>query len=182
MTKLQQYLTSMRNNQELMVSKLTSSQTLLYFIIIILVGEIFYLVNELNQFREDNTKLGIITDNLRHEVEKLKQADISLTEKDPSSSIPWKKIGVAVVVVSSAVAAVFFLLYLGNNGIDPKTALEFTDSLGRVARSDTAGVINTVGTTAKVQMEGITGSFQILSEHLKTIDLKIAQVMHQITL
>ena len=116
MTKFQQYLANMWSKQELLFLKLNSGPTFLYLIIILLfVGEIFYLVNELSEFKEDYEKLITIADNLYLEVENLKQVGIPVTHETPTSKVPWGSI-----VFVSIIAFTFLLGFYGG-GIDPKT-------------------------------------------------------------
>ena len=144
MTKFQQYLANMWSKQELLFLKLNSGPTFLYLIIILLfVGEIFYLVNELSEFKEDYEKLITIADNLYLEVENLKQVGIPVTHEIPPSKVHW-----GPIVIICACVTLVFLLFGGVPGDG------FTPSSDMVARVNDLGL--KIGENSLVVIENIT--------------------------
>ena len=181
MTKLQQYLTNMRAKQESFFFKLNSGPTFLYFIIILLFGEIFYLVNELNQSRGDYAQLRTITDDLSLQVEKLKQVDISVAEETPPRNIPWKKI---IGISSSVIAAVFLFKYLG--GIDPTPVGESINSLRTVMPSfidspkeESYSIFESMGTLIK--LNSLKNDLQSIKKCLGPLNANLGDLLHKVT-
>jgi len=188
MIKLGQLLTNLRTRQELVLSKIHSIPNILYLIIVLLLGEIFYLVNELNQSKSDYAQLRTITDDLSLQVEKLKQVDISVTEETPPSNIPWKTIG----VISSIIAAVLLFKYFGGidptpvvgGGTDPTPVVESINSLRTMLLPcmdhprEKANAFDSWGLFTR--LNSLQRRLESIDKHLGPLDDKLEDISHQV--